>query len=144
MGHNSPPTPTLPHKGGGSLFLPPPLWGRVGVGENASPSPRGGEGWGGGECFSLPPCGGGLGWGELCPLPPLWGRVGVGENASPSPPCGGGVGWGELCPLPPCGGGLGWGRKEKNVQSPRAQYSCGAFPSPHKGGRRVASGSAGS
>src|SRR6185437_15223019 len=26
-------TPTLPHKGGGSsLFLPPPLWGRVGVG----------------------------------------------------------------------------------------------------------------
>src|SRR5579885_283630 len=44
MGHNSPPTPTLPHKGGGrnkapspkrgegETRLPPPLWGRVGVG----------------------------------------------------------------------------------------------------------------
>src|SRR4051794_3165326 len=27
-----PPTPTLPHKGGGGQKLPPPLWGRVGVG----------------------------------------------------------------------------------------------------------------
>ena len=27
-----PPTPTLPHKGGGSQKSPPPLWGRVGVG----------------------------------------------------------------------------------------------------------------
>src|SRR5690348_15277993 len=27
-----PPTPTLPHKGGGRKRPPPPLWGRVGVG----------------------------------------------------------------------------------------------------------------
>src|SRR5579875_3559852 len=78
-----PPTPTLPHKGGGGLV---------------SPSPLVGEGWGGGPCFSLPPCGGGLGWGGLVspsPLvregwgggalflpPPLWGRVGVGGLVS--------------------------------------------------------------
>src|SRR5579884_3462004 len=27
-----PPTPTLPHQGGGRTVLPPPWWGRVGVG----------------------------------------------------------------------------------------------------------------
>ena len=34
-GYSQPPTPTLPHKGGGLFWLPPPLWGRVGVGGSA-------------------------------------------------------------------------------------------------------------
>src|SRR5207244_2510888 len=32
----TPPTPTLPHKGGGSQKSPPPLWGRVGWGAGRS------------------------------------------------------------------------------------------------------------
>src|SRR5579864_4130140 len=44
---------------------------------------------------SLPPCGGGLGWGVSASLPP----------------CGGGLGWGVSASLPPCGGGLGWGEQ---------------------------------
>jgi hypothetical protein len=82
-----PPTPTLPHPGGGSLGSPSPL---VGEGALLLPPPW----WGREPWFSLPPCGGGLGWGgmalpppwwgELFLPPPLWGRVGVG---------------GELCPI---------------------------------------------
>src|SRR5579885_2221781 len=77
MGAPSPPTPTLPHQGGGSLaspsptrgegalLLPPPPGGREpcfslphqGGGSLASPSPLVGEGWGGGE-------------GKKCPISP--------------------------------------------------------------------------
>src|SRR5579884_1338923 len=42
----SPPTPALPHKGGGGMVLPPPLWGRAGVGGRAAPV------WGGDVDFS--------------------------------------------------------------------------------------------
>src|SRR5579884_3312747 len=91
------------------MALPPPSWGRVGVGGNGSPSPLVGEGWGGGEWLSLPPRGGGLGWGGMALPPPSWGRVGVGGNGSPSPLVGEGWGGGEWLSLPPRGGGLGWG-----------------------------------
>src|SRR5579884_2254592 len=70
---------SLPHKGGGRKKLPPPQGGR----EKKTPSPTRGEGEknslphkGGGSCIcSLPPCGGGLGWGVRtpclhCPYPP--------------------------------------------------------------------------
>src|SRR5579875_1856179 len=61
-----PPTPTLPHKGGGGLVSPSPLVGRVGVGGLVFlPPPLWGRVGVGGPCFSLPPCGGGLGWGGL-------------------------------------------------------------------------------
>jgi hypothetical protein len=55
-----PPPQPSPTRGEGGLFLPPPLWGRVGVGGElfalphqgggglVSPSPLVGEGWGGG------------------------------------------------------------------------------------------------
>src|SRR5207247_7456467 len=36
-----PPTPTLPHEGGGSQKSPPPLWGRVGWGAGERPGPAG-------------------------------------------------------------------------------------------------------
>src|SRR5207249_7223770 len=39
------PHPTLPHKGGGLFWLPPPLWGRAFL----APSPLVGEGRGGGS-----------------------------------------------------------------------------------------------
>src|SRR5579884_3206911 len=65
------------------MALPPPSWGRVGVGGNGSPSPLVGEGWGGGEWLSLPPRGGGLGWGGMALPPPSWGRVGVGGGIVP-------------------------------------------------------------
>src|SRR5579883_3502421 len=79
----SPPPQPSPHQGGGRTKVPSPL---VGEGEPRFPPPWWGEGeprfpppwWGEGEprfpppwwgrvgvggCFSLPPCGGGLGWG---------------------------------------------------------------------------------
>src|SRR5579885_2574309 len=84
---------SLPHKEG-ALFLPPPLWGRVGVGGERVPPATRRE-----PCSSLPPCGGGLGWGGkwfslphkegalFLPLP-LWGRVGGGEREKYQiPPC---------------------------------------------------------
>src|SRR5579875_164522 len=98
-----PPTPTLPHKGGG-----------MGV----APSPLVGEGWGGGDQGSLPPCGGGLGWGGPRLPPPLWGRVGVGGTKAPSPLVGEGGGGGDEGSLPPCGGGLGWGEIVLNSTVP--------------------------
>src|SRR5579884_3384156 len=55
MGHNPPPTPTLPHKGGGRNKAPSPTRGE---GETRLPPPQGGR--------------------ELILPPPLWGRVGVG------------------------------------------------------------------
>src|SRR5579875_3649701 len=92
---------------------------------------------GGGRCIcSLPPCGGGLGWGVRtpclhCTYPPPQPSPTRGEGACFSlphkgggscicslPPCGGGscicslppCGGGScICSLPPCGGGLGWG-----------------------------------
>ena len=45
-------------------FSPSPLWRRA---DSFSPSPLVEEGWG---FFSLPPCGGGLGWGVGTPRPP--------------------------------------------------------------------------
>src|SRR5579884_2761008 len=63
-----------------------------------NPPPQGGRE----PCFSLPPCGGGSGWG---------GRGG--SLVSPSPLVGEGRGGGEgrepRFSLPPCGGGAGWG-----------------------------------
>ncbi len=128
-----PPTPTLPHKGGGSLgspsptrgegalLLPPPWWGRVGVGGMALPPPW----WG--ELFLPPPWWGRVGVGGMALPPPWWGREpcfslppgGGGSLGSPSPLVGEGWGGGEWLSLPPgggnCfslppgGGGLGWG-----------------------------------
>src|SRR5579875_2514603 len=70
---------------------------------------------GGGSCIcSLPPCGGGLGWGggrtpclhcTYPPTPPLP-HKGGGSFVSPSPTRGEGV---VFVPSPLCGGGLGWG-----------------------------------
>src|SRR5579875_3657712 len=58
-GSNKAPSPL---GGEGATRLPPPLWGRVGVGGMVLPPPW----WGG--FFSLPPGGGGLGWGgEIVP-----------------------------------------------------------------------------
>src|SRR5579875_1773354 len=98
---------------------PPPPGGR----EKKAPSPLVGEG----EKGSLPPGGGGR---KRLP-PPWWGR----EKKAPSPL----VGEGEKGSLPPGGGGRKrlpppwWGRvgvggeREKNVRSPRAQYTSLCF-----------------
>src|SRR5579875_1754863 len=98
----SPPPQPSPTRGEGWVLLPPPLWGRVGVGGTKAPSPLVGEGWGGGDQGSLPPCGGGLGWGGPRLPPPLWGRVGGGGTRAPSPLVGEGWGGGKLYSIQPC------------------------------------------
>src|SRR5579875_2299696 len=65
---------------GGDAYSPPLLVGA----DSDSPSPRVGEGWGGGVFFSLPPGGGGLGWGVFFSLPPGGGGLGWGVLACPS------------------------------------------------------------
>src|SRR5713101_2238721 len=65
-----------------------------------------------GQDLSLPPCGGGSGWGVFASLPRCRGGSGWGVLPDDSlPPCGGGSGWGVFPDdsLPPCGGGSGWG-----------------------------------
>src|SRR5579875_1946351 len=83
-----PPTPALPHQGGGSLGSPSPL---VGEGALFLPPPPGGREL----CFSLPHQGGGSfvspsptrGEGEPRLPPPWWGRVGVGGEKNVTSPC---------------------------------------------------------
>jgi hypothetical protein len=112
LGTILPPTPTLPHQGGGGLVSPSPL---VGEGALFLPPPW----WGRGPCFSLPPGGGG---GRVSPSP----TKGEGALFLPPPPRGRGPcfslppggGGGLVSPSPLVGEGWGGGEREKMSNLP--------------------------
>ena len=106
-----PPTLTLPHKGEGTRFLPPPLWGRAGVGGGdfrvgrgflapPDPSPYLPHKGGGDQNSPLPPCGGGPGWGVVTAQ--TWPRSESGRRADEPPATltGGRVQLVSRCPSP--------------------------------------------
>src|SRR5689334_5687028 len=88
--------------------------GRARSSPHPSPPPQGGREF----AFSLPPWGGGLGWGVSFTLPPG----------------GGGLGWGVSFTLPPCGGWGGWPRQFQGRIAPECERPGGANVGPGAGG----------